>query len=302
MNSPHSIFDFILRQRSQGKRVVLVTVIAVTGASVRNPGANMAVTEDGLTQGSLSGGCIEAAVAAEALIAMKENAPRQQRYGAGSPIIDIRLPCGGTVDLLFTPVGDVDPISSLLSRFADRSEGKLSLTLPNNRYVTVTYAPPLRLCILGHGGTVEALTRLADSIGAPFAVFTPDPDIALRLGADAMLMSSAGQPVALHGDPWTAFAFLFHDHDWEYGLLQAALDQPALMIGAMGSHKTHAARLAQLRSLGCPDDHVARIKSPIGLIPSSRDPETLALSILAEAVAAYNATDPVTLCISDEAV
>jgi xanthine dehydrogenase accessory factor len=261
----------------------------------------MAVSEDGEFQGSLSGGCIEAAVVAEAQATLRDGKPRVQRYGAGSPLIDIRLPCGGAVDLLFTPIdGDASALS-VLDGFEDRKPALLNLSMPNGDRLTVHHAPPLRLFIFGHGGTVEALSNLAAPIGAECFVYTPDPSIAARVGPSAVILASRSMPPTLVSDPWTAIAFLFHDHDWEPELMRAALDQPALMIGAMGSLKTHAERLSRMRELGLSEEKLVRIKAPIGLIPSSRDPETLALSILAEAVTAYNASAPTTIGIGEVA-
>ena len=254
----------------------------------------MAVAENGEFRGSLSGGCIEAAVVAEALETIRSGAPRTQIYGAGSPLIDIRLPCGGTVELLFSPVNDG---SAVISNFEARVPAQLDLVMPDNRVVRITHAPPLQLTILGHGATVEALSALASSYGAIVSIITPDAEIASRAGGAATLIHSVNQDVDVSSDPWTAVVFLFHDHDWETELLVKALERPALMIGAMGSNKTHAARLDQLRKRGASEDTIACIKAPIGLIPSSRDPETLALSILAEAVAAYNTAAPTVLKI-----
>ena len=73
---------------------------------MRNPGTIMGVAEDGSFAGSLSGGCIENAVVAEALEVLKKAKSRIVRFGAGSPYLDIRLPCGGGLDLLFQPLED----------------------------------------------------------------------------------------------------------------------------------------------------------------------------------------------------
>ncbi len=272
-----------------GLRVALVTVLRVSGASVRNPGAHMAVAENGVFQGSLSGGCIEAAVVGEALSAIREGNPRVQVYGAGSPLIDIRLPCGGTVELLFSPLKDAEIFGDDIKI---RRSVSFGLPLPNGQNICVSHAPPLRLTIIGHGGTVDALAQLAQPFGAEVAILTPDREIAARWPAVTSKLHSVEQDIEIPSDPWTSISFLFHDHDWEAPLLIKALAAPALMIGAMGSHKTHAARIQELRVRGLHDHEISRIKAPIGLIPSSRDPETLALSILAEAVAAYNATNP----------
>ena len=91
------------------------------------------------------------------------------------------------------------------------------------------------------------------------------------------------------GDDWTGFVFVFHDRDWEDALLPSVLAQPAFLIGAVGSRRTHAQRLERLAVAGVAPDLVARIKGPFGLIPATRDPATLALSILAEVAGAYPA-------------
>ncbi|NRD91029.1 hypothetical protein C8024_18600 [Sphingopyxis sp. BSNA05] len=97
------------------QKIVLITLTAVTGASTRNPGAHMAVAEDGSSTGSFSGGCVEAAVVAEALDVINAGKPREIRFGADSPYLDIRLPCGGGIDLLFTPVADRGIVADILA-------------------------------------------------------------------------------------------------------------------------------------------------------------------------------------------
>ena len=292
MPNPTRIFAFLAAEAAQGHRTALVTVIAVTGASVRNPGAHMAVSATGEHVGSLSGGCIETAVVAEALAAIAECCPREVRFGADSPFIDIRLPCGGSVDLLITPVEQPGWAQAIVDQQARRETVQLTLSRPDGSLFGVSHAPRLRIAILGQGASVEALATLARSIDAEVMAFTPDGAMCERLGPGATLLRSMGQAVTLPSDPWTAFAFFFHDHDWEVRLLAQALGQLSLIVGAMGSHKTHAARVRALQEHGISDDAIACIRAPIGLIPSSRDPETLALSSLAEIVAAYNAAEP----------
>ena len=81
--------------------------------------------------------------------------------------------------------------------------------------------------------------------------------------------------------------FLFHDHAWEPSLLEQVITQPWFFIGAMGSRRTHANRLEQLRERGIAEEALARITAPLGLIPSARDPMTLALSALAQVADRY---------------
>lgn len=310
MQSSTGLYRFLAARIDAGERVALATVTDVTGSSVRNPGAQMAVSESGAYAGTLSGGCIERAVIGEAQAAIAARAPHCIAYGAGSPVIDIRLPCGGRVDLLFTPLeGTEGIVGDVLSAHNAREAVSLSLPVsadtppalgPDRQTAwsadastfTMRLPPPLRLVIAGHGGTVEALLALAHPMGITCEVLTPEPDIVARLSQDsrvaARLLDTPRDTAGIAGDPWTAFVFFFHDHDWESALLAHALAQPSCYIGAMGSRKTHAERLASLRAMGVSDADAARIVAPIGLIPSSRDPETLALSTLAQVVERYN--------------
>ncbi len=95
----------------------------------------------------------------------------------------------------------------------------------------------------------------------------------------------------LTGDRWTASIFLFHDHDWEDALMESALDLPHFYIGAMGGRKAHDRRCEALRARGVSEAKLATIHAPIGLFHSSRDPQTLALSTLAQTVRVYEETD-----------
>src|SRR3546814_11430894 len=83
-------------------------------------------------------------------------------------------------------------------------------------------------------------------------------------------------------DPWTAFIFLFHDRDWEEALIPWALGLPRLYIGALGSRRSHAARHEMLEDAGTPAAATRAVRSPVGLIPSTRDPSPLPVSILAK--------------------
>ncbi len=83
-------------------------------------------------------------------------------------------------------------------------------------------------------------------------------------------------------DPWTATVLLFHDHDWEAPILARALNSKGFYVGALGSPKTHRMRCDRLAGMGVPQEQIARIHGPIGMIGRARDPGTLALSVLSE--------------------
>ncbi len=78
---------------------------------------------------------------------------------------------------------------------------------------------------------------------------------------------------------------LTHDVKFDIPLLHVALRTDAGYIGAMGSRRTHANRIEELRRAGITEADLARISAPIGLDIGARTPEETAISIAAEIVA-----------------
>ncbi|MDT9598804.1 XdhC family protein [Sphingosinicella rhizophila] len=303
MDGPAEIFSFLTSGSRAGRRGALVTITGLSGPSPRSLGAHMAVLDDGRTAGTLSSGCVEAAISAEALVAIAEKRSRPLRFGTGSPFIDVRLPCGGGMDVLIS----VDPPGDVLRDAADllfaRSPAALSMDVVGNLSVaastgteetgwredrfTVRHDPKLRILVLGQGAEALAMMELANAFGADAELHSPDRTLFGAIderGFQYTKLLSISEPAKLSADRWTAIAFLFHDHDWEIALLPSALGTSSFWIGAMGSERTHAARLTALSEQGISKAGLARIAGPIGLIPASRDPATLALSALAEIV------------------
>jgi xanthine dehydrogenase accessory factor len=284
--------------------VVLVTLVGIAGSSPRAIGAQMAVASDGSSLGSFSGGCIEAAIVGEALAVLAAGKGRLVRFGAGSPYIDIRLPCGGGIDLLFTPSPDPQALTELLRRLDARTLATMRIAGDRIAAIdpdmaaagwsddafSVPYIPRVRILAMGHGDALVATARLAQYYGAETHAFSPLPEDVTALSAQgiaATRLESLAQPPALASDPWTAFAFLFHDHEWEEMLLPGALRTPHLFVGAIGGLHSRAQRRDMLRRAGFGDAIVQRFGDPVGLIPATRDPATLALSIVAEIIARY---------------
>ena len=302
----HKVLMFLNECRRQSEPAVLVTVCAVEGSSMRNPGTIMAVAADGRFEGSLSGGCIENAVVAEALDTLTAGAARMVRFGAGSPYLDIKLPCGGGLDLHFCPLS---ASSSIAAQCLENIEARAAFSIrvrpegveclkgwnaPHFNPAAATgvfgHWPAPCLQIVGHGAGVESLARLGQLMGCSTRVLTPDERIQTALKQDgiaAEMLLRRTQTQSLQSDAWSAFIFLFHDHDWEIELMQRALSLPHFYIGAMGGRKAHAMRSEVLRARGVAQETLDRIKAPIGLFHSSRDPDTLALSTLAEVITLY---------------
>jgi xanthine dehydrogenase accessory factor len=79
---------------------------------------------------------------------------------------------------------------------------------------------------------------------------------------------------------------LTHDPKLDDPALKLALPSPARYVGALGSPRTHAKRLERLRADGVPEQQLARLHAPIGLKIGATTPEEIAVSIIAEVVAA----------------
>ncbi len=255
--------------------VGLCTIVGIEGSFSRRLGAQLAVHPGGAIAGSLSDGCLENQLAAEIAGAA---GPVVKRFGAGSDLIDFRLPCGSGLDVLIDPAPDHAACRAAVAKLDAREEAALPLPspqLPRRRYI-----PGLRLQLFGEGPELEALAALAGAAGIEAATHGKD---ALSLGR---------RPEGLSADPWTAIVLLFHDHEWEQAILEWALETPAFLIGAQGGLEARRRRLENLAAGGAPQDQLGRVRSPVGAIPRSREPGVLALSVLAEIVGEYEALHP----------
>jgi xanthine dehydrogenase accessory factor len=99
------ILDDLDRWRAAGKQVALARVVDIDGSGPRDPGAAMAVNEDGEVAGSVSGGCVEGAVVTEALDILATGDRRVVTFGySDDEAFAVGLTCGGTVHLFIEPL------------------------------------------------------------------------------------------------------------------------------------------------------------------------------------------------------
>jgi xanthine dehydrogenase accessory factor len=99
------VLDDILGWIAQGKAVGLATVVRTWGSAPRQPGSKMAVSEAGEMAGSVSGGCVEAAVVEEALRCLRGGSPSLLHYGvADETAWSVGLTCGGQIDVFVEPL------------------------------------------------------------------------------------------------------------------------------------------------------------------------------------------------------
>jgi xanthine dehydrogenase accessory factor len=112
--------------RNAGKQVALATVIRTWGSSPRPAGSHLVVTDDGYFIGSVSGGCIEAAVIEEARDVMNDGRPRTLEFGISDELAwDTGLACGGSVRVYVEPIENTELVSALLELRAKRNPAVL---------------------------------------------------------------------------------------------------------------------------------------------------------------------------------
>ena len=292
----------LIASAQRGEACALVTLVGINGAAPRRVGAQMAVAESGEVAGSFSGGCLDAAVIEEAQRALAEGVSRRIRYGADSPYVDIVLPCGSGLDLQFDgalPTATVDAIAHAIAhreafdlRWRDAAQPPdcLAPATVSNDDVRTRHLPTLRMVLAGASDTLLAMCRQARAADIDVVALSPDrtlqaPLQAIDIPLHVLHAQHALPPLAF--DAYTAAMTLFHDHDWELPFLQRALASDACLVGAMGSPRAQALRLEQLQACGVPASALKRLRSPLGLLPRARDPQELAVSMLAEAMQAY---------------
>lgn len=283
------VLDFALDRIHAGEAVALVTLVAIEGSSPRPLGAQMAVSRSGRWVGYLSGGCIERAIVAEALEAIAAGVNRRVRYGRGSKYLDIELPCGSAVELVFDVGRHAKDIASIDAQLQRRQPAMMTVPgcAAGAAETLRVYQPRRRLLVIGVGPATVSLVHLGLSTGWEVKLYSPDrPTIkALRsTGAEIVPLTGVNSEPALQADMRTAIVFMFHDHRWESRLLPAALQTDAFYIGAMGSRRTHAVRLDLLIRQGFAPDQLSKIRGPAGMFSGVKNAHDIALSILAEIV------------------
>ena len=276
------------------RRGVLAVITETLGASYRTVGTMMAFAEDGQRFGSLSSGCIEDDIAGHAKTALATGTAVSLRYGIGSPFLDLTLPCGGGLSILLIPQPDPAVLAQVLDLGNRRQTAVLSIGLTDGALdllpdirpgrLTVALPPDLRFWVFGHG--VEALsfalmTRAAGYDVTLFGQASLQADLS-RIGAlNLHTVASFRSFTCPVPDRRTAVTLFFHDHENEARILAQFLTSDAFYIGAQGSLQARHRLLAELAAQGLDQTAIARLRPDFGLIPSCRDPRTLAVSVMA---------------------
>jgi xanthine dehydrogenase accessory factor len=291
-------------QSWRGAPMALATVVSTWGSAPRPRGSHMLVHADGRFEGSVSGGCVEGDVLALAEQVIATGKSERRRYGVSDASAwEVGLPCGGSIEVMVQPIGDTGFASQLFDAVAmgrddgrsvriatDLDTGKSDLAEAEcgERFVN-RYAPPRRLFIIGAVQIAQSLAGIARTLGIRPVVIDPrgrflteerfpDTELDDRWPDEAI---AAGKP-----DAASAVVTLSHDPKIDDPALIAALASPTGYVAALGSRRSHAARLERLAAAGVPAADLARIEGPAGIDIGAIGAAEIALSVAAGMVAA----------------
>lgn len=187
-------------------------------------------------------------------------------------------------DRLIDPATDASPLGEAAAGAARADQSGPAVIQGQNWFLAV-FNPPLDLAIIGAVHVAQPLAAMAALTGFGVRIIDPRTAFAtearfpsVRLSHDWADEAFAKEPLG----PRSAVVALTHDPKLDDPGLIVALKSSCFYIGALGSKKTHAGRIARLKSVGFSDSDLARIHGPIGLDIGARSPAEIAVSILAE--------------------
>ena len=310
----------VLSWCNSGHAVSLVTVVETWGSAPRPPGALLAVRDDGVVSGSVSGGCVEDDLIARTKAAFDKASsdnpevakPNLIVYGVSKEeATRFGLPCGGTLRLLQEPVTDSGWIAQLLQRTGDHRLVARTLNIAtgtveladavrgqamtfSGETMTTIFGPKWRLLLIGAGQLSQAVAQIAFMLD--FEVLVCDP----REEYAESLISSVPGIVRVEGMPddvvrelvpdvHTAIVALTHDPKLDDMALIEALQSGAFYVGALGSKRNQETRKQRLAThFDLSEQELARLHGPVGLPLSAQTPAEIAVSIMAEIVQVKN--------------
>jgi xanthine dehydrogenase accessory factor len=307
-----------------GRPVAIGTVIDTWGSAPVRTGGQMAIAGVEEFQGSVSGGCVEADVIASALDVLETGQPETLSFGiADETAWRAGLACGGKIRVhvvRLDPKADLAFLDQLDAAAEERKPVVIKTRLSDGQRSIITgdqtadpeiaealrrarstvdasgetflhaLTPPPRIIIVGATHIAQHLATMATASGYDVKVLDPRSAFASPARFDPSQLVAGWPEDGLTGyatDPFTAIVTLTHVDQIDDEALAIALKSPCRYIGSLGSRKTHAKRVARLKSAGFSDDDIARIHAPIGMAIAAETPGEIATSILAEIIAAF---------------
>lgn len=311
-----------------GLRLTLATVVETWGSSPCPAGSQMVINSQAGFAGSVSGGCIEMSVVSESLEVLAGGGFTVEEFGISDETASAAgLACGGSVTVMMEPLGRTlldafdgpRPAVRVVELASGRSsflrngvaEGELAIggetriaalevaaeehartcEVEGRRIFLQPLTAAYRMVLIGAVRIAQSLVPMAAEAGFDVTVVDPRPAFAAdeRFPGVKVVCEWPDKALAKLGlDSHTAVITLTHDVGPDDLALNLALRSDSFFIGALGSRKTHASRIGRLRVANYTDAAIARVHGPVGLDIGARTPAEIAVSILAQVIAAKN--------------
>lgn len=311
--------EIALRWAREGRGAALATVVETWGSAPRQAGSQLAISGDAQIMGSVSGGCVEGAVVAEAIDALEDGKARLLTFGVSDDeAFAVGLACGGTIRVLVQPIGGALPLvlleelvearaarrqvahlvnlesweSRLASGVGDPLGEALQARFRSDRsgmeeggWFVAIHNPPLRMVVVGAVHIAQPLLQMARLTGYDPLLIDPREAFgaAERFPGETISNDWPDEAIAAFGlDARTAVVTLTHDPKIDDPAIVAALRSEVFYLGCLGSKRTHGKRVERLAAAGITEGEIARIHAPVGLDIGAKSPAEIAISVLAQ--------------------
>lgn len=255
------IFDEIVRLRRAGRKCAIATIVEVNGSIPSFESAKILVRDDGTFLGTIGGGCVEAEVWNAAREVIETEKPRHLTFSLGQDAAyDNGLICGGQLNVFVEPV-----------------------------------VPQPKAYIFGAGHISKSLSKIATIAGFETAVIDNREQFANRerfpeaAEVHAEEYEDVFPKLTVHSGTYIAIVTRGHRDDMR--VLRWAIGTPARYIAMIGSKRKTIAVVKELEKEGFPREAFDRIFAPMGFEIGAITPEEIAVSVVAEMIAARRVPD-----------
>jgi xanthine dehydrogenase accessory factor len=322
----HDVLEAARSWLDEDGRVALATVVGTWGSAPVGVGGQMVVAADGKFEGSVSGGCVEGEVIAEAEEIMAGGTPKTLEFGvADETAWQVGLPCGGQIKVFLERLdkGEGLPLvtraldarvnrrglvvrtrladgrhelfgrddrsaDDTIRRHFESGESELIET-PDGEVFVHAMVPPARVLIIGATHIGQVLAQLVKIAGYEVVVIDPRTAFAAETRFPGIRLDTEWPQDTLPRiglDSYTTVVALAHVGHIDDEALKLAMRSDCFYIGALGSRRNHAKRTERLEAAGFSEEEIRRINCPVGINIGAQSPQEIAISIMAQLVLA----------------
>lgn len=251
-------YEQVLKAKKDNKFYAVATVVKTEGNTPRSAGAKMLVLSTGEIVGSVGGGIVEKQTIADCMTAMNTGKTLMKTYSAISQeVVDKGMVCGNNMTIFIEP--------------GER-------------------LPYLYLCGCGH--VAQAVLPLAKMMGY-YVVAIDARDVsgfgdALKPADELHILESFDKIGELDFIPGSAYIVCSFSHKTDGDILNVVLGKEPSYVGMLGGKPKIKALFTKLKEKGYSEETLMQVHAPIGLDIGGEKPAEIAVSIMAEVLAARN--------------